>query len=303
MKYLLFLTSFTMTMISGLNAQTIIPLYDKVPNSKTHSVKEVWEEGNGIRRISKVSEPVLYLYQAKETGLNQPAVIICPGGGYQILAIDHEGFEVAEALNKMGITAFVLKYRLPEDSIVADKKIAPIQDAQRAIQYVRANAAKWNLDTSKIGIMGFSAGGHLASTASTHFKKAYIDNPGGLSLRPDFSILIYPVISFQPGIGHEGSKNRLIGASAAKELVAEFSNELQVDSSTPPAFLLHAADDLVVPVTNSTLYLQALVKNKVKAELHVYQEGGHGFGLRNKTTADDWTERLKNWLKANKILP
>jgi acetyl esterase/lipase len=242
------------------------------------------------------------MYTASSEAPGGTAIIICPGGGYGILAASHEGSDVAKLFTQWGITAFVLKYRLPDDSIMIDKTIGPLQDAQRAIQLVRENAAKWNIDPNKIGIMGFSAGGHLAATASTHFNKAVIDNPGNISLRPDFSILAYPVISFTDSLAHIGSRNNLIGKNPSREKIKEFSNELQVTAQTPPAFLVHASDDNGVKPANSISYYEALLKNNVSAELHLYQKGGHGFGLNNKTTNDKWTERLKNWLQSNKYL-
>lgn len=174
-------------------------------------------------------------------------------------------------------------------------------DAEQAIYLVRKNAAKWDINPSKIGIMGFSAGGHLASTLTVHYDDVKILNPEKLSLRPDFSILIYPVISFGT-FAHQGSAVNLIGKNGTAGQKEYFSNEKHVNADTPPTFLVHANDDGGVPVENSILFNQALVKNKVKAEMHLYQGGGHGFGLNNKTTTDDWFERLKNWMKANKWL-
>jgi len=179
------------------------------------------------------------------------------------------------------------------------KEIAPLQDAQRAIQIVRENYKEWNVDTSRVGIMGFSAGGHLASTAATHFQKNYIDNPSNINLRPSFQILLYPVISFADSICHKGSKENLIGKDPSDEQTRLFSNERQVSSASPPAFLVHATDDRTVNVLNSIYYYEALFENKVPAELHVYKEGGHGFGLYNKTTKDMWMDRLHNWMQAN----
>jgi acetyl esterase/lipase len=204
---------------------------------------------------------------------------------------------VAEEFNKWGITAFVLKYRLPDDTTMVDRSLAPLQDAQQAIRLLRSNAAQWGIDKNKIGIMGFSAGGHLASTASTHFTfKADESNADIISVRPDFAILVYAVISFDSSITHKGSRNNLIGANASAEKTNFYSNELQVTKNTPPVFIVHAGDDMVVPVENSIRFYRACIKNKVSAEMHLYPNGGHGFGLFNKTTADNWMERLKNWL-------
>jgi len=229
------------------------------------------------------------------------AIIVCPGGGYSILAIDKEGTKVAEEFNKWGVTAFVLKYRLPDDSFNVDKSLAPLQDAQQAIRFVRANAKEWGINKDQIGIMGFSAGGHLASTAATHFNfKADAGNNDTTSARPDFAILLYPVISFDTTFAHMGSRNKLLGSKPTADRTAFFSNELQVTSKTPPIFIVHASDDTGVPVENSIRFYQACVKNKVPVEMHLYPHGGHGFGLNNKTTTDNWMERLKNWLSSVK---
>jgi acetyl esterase/lipase len=278
-----------------------MPLYKgPVPNSIAVTNKELATKGaDGITRIAKVSVPSLTMYKpAKANGM---AIIICPGGGYTILAWDHEGTKVAEEFNKWGITAFVLKYRLPDDSANIDKSLAPLQDAQQAIRIIRNNSAEWGINRSQIGIMGFSAGGHLASTAAAHFQfSADAANKDTTSVRPDFAILVYPVISFDSTFGHIGSRNKLIGTKPAPDKIAFFSNELQVTTKTPPAFLVHASDDNGVPVENSIRFYQACVKNKVPVEMHLYPHGGHGFGLNNTTTTDNWMERLKNWLSSIK---
>jgi acetyl esterase/lipase len=280
-------------------SQVSIPLYDKIPNSKPSVNKEKSVTTDGILRITNVSIPLLTIYRPADTSGKATAVIICPGGGYGMVAASHEGSDIAKVFNEWGIVAFVLKYRLPDDAIMMDKTIGPLQDAQRAIQMVRENAAQWNVDPDKIGIMGFSAGGHLASTASTHFNNGVIDNPGNISLRPDFSILVYPVISFTDSFAHKGSRNNLIGKDASAEKIKEYSSELQVTPKTPSAFMVHAKDDNGVKYENSVRYYEALIKNKVPAELRLYEHGGHGFGLNNTTTTDKWIERLKTWLKAN----
>lgn len=279
-------------------AQTVteMPLYvGAIPGAKQSLVKEHIIFVNGGVRISSVILPTLTKFSpGKPNGMS---VIICPGGGYGRLAIDHEGVEVAKAFNQIGVTAFVLKYRLPNDSIMTDKTKGPLQDAQEAIRMIRKQAAAWGLNPAKIGIMGFSAGGHLAATAATHFNvMADAAAKDTTSVRPDFAILIYPVISFDDSITHKGSKTNLLGKDPTAEQTKLFSNELQVTKNSPPAFLVHAGDDGTVPVENSIRYYQACIKNKVPAELHVYPKGGHGFGLNNKTTADKWFDRLINWM-------
>ena len=267
-----------------------------IPDSKKSSVTEHITFSNGQVRISDVVTPTLTRFTPVDP--NGTSVIICPGGGYARLAIDHEGVEVAKEFNKHGVTAFVLKYRLPGDSIMIDKSIGPLEDAQQAIRIVRSNATAWGLSPNKIGIMGFSAGGHLASTAATHFNsladKTVKDTT---SVRPDFVMLIYPVISFNDNITHKGSKDNLIGKNPSKELVEKFSNELQVTKDSPPTFLVQAGDDHTVPVENGIRYYEACLKNHVPAEMHLYPNGGHGFGLHNKTTDDEWFNRLQNWMK------
>ncbi len=300
MKQLLFLFS-VLSIMTIANAQEIIPLYDKeIPESKPTNIHEKSETGtDSIQRISKVSMPTLLAFLPAKEKANGTAVIICPGGGYGILAYSHEGTDVAKAFNEWGVTAFVLKYRLPDDSIMTNKEIVPLMDAQRAIQLVRLNATKWNIDKNKIGIMGFSAGGHLAATAGTHFSKAVAANRNGISLRPDFLILLYPVISFTDSLAHIGSRTNLIGKNPAQEKINYYSSELQVTSQTPPTFLVHAKDDNGVKVQNSIAFYDALQKNKVPAEIHLYEQGGHGFGMNNKTSSDKWMDWLQVWMRKN----
>jgi len=281
------------------------PLWNTIPGAiKNETYKEeprLDDKGNrtGIR---KVVEPTLMPFLVENNSHDNPAVIICPGGGYAVLSIDKEGIKVAKWFNSIGVSAFVLKYRLPADEIMTDKTIGPLQDAQEAIRTLRRNAAKWNLDANKIGIMGFSAGGHLASTASTHYLDKVYEMKDNVSARPDFSMLIYPVISMENGITHNGSKESLLGKTASDDLIAKYSNEKQVNEQTPSTFLVHATDDKAVPVENSINYYLALKKNKVPAEMHLYQSGGHGFGLGTKGTNTDWPAACKSWLVANKII-
>jgi len=275
--------------------QKPIPLYPNgVPNSKPTPADYV-EKMDQNNFISGVSTPTLIPYFVYGAKANGTAVIICPGGGYSGLSMVNEGSEIAEAFNKIGVTAFILKYRLPSDDIMVNKTIGPLQDAQRAVQLVRQNAAQWHIDPNKVGIIGFSAGGHLASTAETHFNDAVIDNPDNINLRPDFAILLYPVISFG-GVAHVGSRENLIGKNPSQQLIDLYSNEKQVTANTPPTFLVQAEDDDVVPVQNSLLFYNALLQNKVKAEMHIFPQGGHGFGLNNSTTKDYWFDRLTEWM-------
>ncbi len=303
MKQLL-LVLLAFSFMTTLPAQEIISLYgDKIPNSKPIVNREKSEVGkDSILRISKVSEPTLLAFFPPRDKANGTAVVICPGGGYGILAASHEGTDVAKVFNEWGVTAFVLKYRLPDDSIMQQKEIGPLQDAQRAIQIVRTDASKWGIDVNKIGIMGFSAGGHLASTAGTHFTNAVIPNANNTSLRPDFMILLYPVISFNDSLAHMGSRNNLVGKNATAEKVAYYSNELQVTKQTPPTFLVHAKDDGGVKVQNSMVFYDALQKNGVPAEIHLYEKGGHGFGMNNKTSEDKWMDWLQAWMKKSGFL-
>lgn len=287
--------------VSMLSAQTTLPLYPAdIPNSKPTTDAETVEVRDGITIVGKITKPTLTVYRPAK--LNGTAVIICPGGGYWINATVHEGSDVAKRFSEWGITAFVLKYRIPNEATMINKEIGPLQDAQQAIKTVREKAKEFSIDPARIGIMGFSAGGHLASTAATHFAKSAINNPENISLRPDFVVLVYPVISFQDAVGHVGSRDQLIGKNPSQQKIDEYSNELQVNAQTPPAFLIHASDDDGVSPENSILFYQQLLKNKVPAELHLYQKGGHGFGMNNPTTKDEWMERLKNWMLTNRLL-
>jgi acetyl esterase/lipase len=305
MKYLNVLFMTILVSASGLKAQEVINLYPgAIPGAKPtpEDYKEVtvMREGRGAG-VSKVSVPTLSIYQPEKGKSNGTAVIICPGGGYSGLAMGHEGYDVAKRFNEAGVTAFVLKYRLPSDAIMVDKAFGPLQDAQEAIYRVRKDAAKWNINPAKIGVIGFSAGGHLASSLAVHYGDVKIDNKEGLSLRPDFAILIYPVISFTES-AHTGSVKNLVGADATEAQKLYFSNDKAVNAQTPPSFLVHANDDGTVPVQNSLSFNMALVKAKVKGEMHIYQAGGHGFGLKNKTTTEDWFKSLESWMKQNSFL-
>ncbi|MEN2398822.1 alpha/beta hydrolase [Flavobacterium sp. MC2016-06] len=281
-----------------------MPLWKTIPDeikATDYTEKESISDGK-VQSTSQVTIPTLSIFLPKETKPNQTAVIILPGGGYTHLAIDKEGTKVALWLNSLGITAFVLKYRLPNDLIMKNKNIGPLQDAQEAVRYVRNNAAKWNLDSSKIGIMGFSAGGHLAATLSTHYDDKVYDSNPKVSARPDFSLLIYPVISMQNDITHKGSQINLLGNNPSQDLIDSFSNEKKITAQTPPTFLVHATDDTVVLPENSIIYYLGLKKNGIAAELHLYEKGGHGFGLGVNDTSKFWTKHCEEWLKMHHYL-
>jgi acetyl esterase/lipase len=247
-----------------------------------------------------VSVPTLSIFLPPRNQSKGSAVIICPGGGYGGLLTKREGSDVARAFAKLGVTAFVLKYRLPDDLIMEDKSIGPLQDALQALKTVRQNADKWNIDPQKIGIMGFSAGGHLASSAGTHYDARIIENTEKTDLRPDFMVLVNPVISLSNEIGHLGSRNNLLGKSASAEKINFFSNELHVNKSTPQTFLVHTADDTVVLPENSFRFYHALRKNKVNAELHIYSEGEHGF--LKKPVFEEWFGRTVNWMRDRNLI-
>ena len=233
-------------------------------------------------------DPELFVYEPQGK-VAQKAILIIPGGGYGMVAMDHEGHQVAQALLAQGYAAFVLKYRLPKSTTMADKRFGPLQDAQQALQTIR-NYNKYD----QVGVLGFSAGGHLAATLSNLYKEPQVKSD--VSLRPDFSILLYPVISMDDAITHKGSKTNLIGPEFSAEDELHFSMEKQVTNNTPPTFLMHAKDDKAVPIANSIVYQEALKKAGVKSELYTYETGGHGFGLVNKTDDGRWFDSLINWL-------
>lgn len=298
-KTLTFLFSLTLSTI--MYSQEVIPLYPSgIPNSKASKDEEVTTIRDAKHiSISKISRPTLTVFLAPEATANGTAVVVCPGGGYVNNAAGHEGYEVAKALNEMGISAFVLKYRIPNDTIMVKKEISPLQDGQRAMQMVRERAKEWKVNPERVGIMGFSAGGHLASTVGTHLTQPVTENKANINLRPDFLILLYPVISFTDSLAHMGSRKSLVGPDATREMVNAYSNELQVTAKTPQTFLVHAGDDKTVKVMNSLVFYEALLKNKVPAEMHIYPGGGHGFGMDNSTTPDKWMDHLKNWFQMN----
>lgn len=278
----------------------VLPLYDgPIPNSKnTGSVEKIAK--TDIIRISDVQIPDIAVYLPSKRFATGQAVVICPGGGYGILAYDLEGTDIARYLNSIGVAGIVLKYRLPVFGNTVEPHKAPLMDAQRALRLVRFNAPGWNIDTSKIGVMGFSAGGHLASTLGTHFdtgSRTSADSVERMSSRPDFMILMYPVISFTDASTHAGSRDALLGKNAEKTQIEYYSNELQVTNDTPPAFFVHADDDKTVPVENTLLMYKALRAHNIPAELHILSEGKHGFGLGvGNDHIASWSNNLRLWL-------
>ncbi|WP_111708163.1 alpha/beta hydrolase [Lutibacter citreus] len=296
----LFTTILFALIVMNAFSQKTIPLWKKTPpNQIKSSEKEIIKETN-IIRISNVQKPAIEAYFTTKKLNTKKAILICPGGGYGILAWNHEGTNFAEWFASKGINAFVLKYRLPDSKSLTKPHLAPLQDAQRAMRIIRKNAKKWNINENQIGVIGFSAGGHLASTIGTHYNyDAYKkqDKIDKVSAKPNFMGLIYPVISMQKGITHEGSKRHLIGSNPSEEMVNLFSNELQVNAETSPTFLLHSTIDKAVPIKNTLLFFEALQKNNVKTEMHIYPLGGHGFGFaKGQNQLELWPELFYTWL-------
>ncbi|HET9864182.1 MAG TPA: alpha/beta hydrolase [Steroidobacteraceae bacterium] len=271
------------------------PLYGEaaIPNSKPGPDEETSANGSWIQ---KVSRPMIQVYLpagAKATGAG---VVIFPGGSYAGLTFEFEGVEQARFFIDHGIAAFVVKYRIPSDQTMVDKSIGPLQDAQQAMRFAREHAAQWHVDPKRIGVVGFSAGGHLASTLATHFEKAYVDNPDHADLRPDFLVLVYPVISMDSKLTHPDSRKNLLGPNPSDEQVRFFSNELHVTKDTPPTLLLHAADDRLVDVDNSVAFFEALRRAGVPVEARLFQKGQHGLFLLPR---DRWQGAIMEWITSN----
>ncbi len=283
-----------------INAQKTMKLWpDEIPFSNgTIGEEEITDRGH----IRNVQDPTITVYLPEQEKATGAAVVICPGGGYGILAIQHEGHDVAKWLNGIGVAGIVLKYRLPTSDNITDTSEVAMTDAQRAIRMVRYNSAEWGIMPDKIGIMGFSAGGHLASTVGTHFDEGITESKDSIqqiSCRPDFMILMYPVISMSEGFMHSGSMRNLLGKNPTKEQMLRFSNEKQVTDETPPTFLAHSSDDTGVPVENSIRFYEALHAKGISAELHIFNSGRHGYGLGRKdgTSHNLWPELCAAWLK------
>jgi acetyl esterase/lipase len=273
----------------------VFPLYgdDPVPNSKPTPNEESGAEQGFIRNVSR---PEILVYLPAKMRATGTSLVVLPGGGYAGLTFNWEGIQQAEFLADHGVAAFVVKYRLPSDQTMIDKSIGPLQDAQQAIRFVRQRAKEWDLDPNRVGVIGFSAGGHLASTLATRFDKALVPNPDQINLRPDFAILVYPVISMQSDITHQGSRDALLGKSPSDEQVREFSNELQVTGRTPPTLILHATDDRLVDVSNSLRYYDALRHAGVPVEMRLFEKGQHGFFMMPRTR---WQSAIIEWMVAS----
>jgi acetyl esterase/lipase len=288
----------SMTYPETTDSTTWIPLFETPPkpNGASTPPSEHWEDG----RLSKVANPRigLFLVESEEP---RPCVVICPGGGYRLLSMEKEGYEVARYFNNLGIHACVLVYRLEEYGYPA-----PLIDTTRAIRMIRAKAREWNVRSDQIGIMGFSAGGHAAALASTLFNSPDTnagDAMDSISPRPDFSILVYPVLSTERGVAHEGSVRALLGEGASPERRAQFSLDKRVNSETPPTFIMHSADDASVPVENALKYAAALSAHSIPFSLHVYPFATHGMGMRpGFGSASSWPDALTTWLREARLV-
>lgn len=278
------INSFLLLLISivSLQAQEIMPLYrDSIP-------------GSG-EAISQTDTPTITAYLPAKGTSKGTGIIIFPGGAYAFLATELEGTPIAKGFVQQGIAAFVVKYRLPNSVTMRDKSMGPLMDAQQAMKLVKLRWKEWNLDTNKVGIIGFSAGGHLAAMLGTHNRESYIPNPEGISLHPAFMILVYPVISMHPGLTHIGSRNNLIGNNPDPVKEAFFSGEECVSLFTPPTYITHAGDDKLVTVENSVAFYHALLKEGIEAELHLYPIGDHGFVLH--LPVNEWLDPMLLFLK------
>ena len=274
-----------------VTAQQEFKLYPgEIPNAKRTKDASYTAANSEVDSLAfKVSIPTITIY--KPAKANGTAVIICPGGGYHTLLVKREGSDVARAFNKLGITALVLKYRLPSDLTMQNKAEGPLQDVQQAIRFVRGRAVEWGIQTDQIGVMGFSAGGHVASSAGTNLVAG---------ARPDFMLLINPVISFNDSIGHGGSRKNLLGDRPSAAQIKRFSNELQVTKDTPAAFLVHSSADQVVLAENSLVFYRALKELSIPVGMHLYAKGEHGF--LTAPSFEEWFGRCEYWLRSMMLL-
>jgi acetyl esterase/lipase len=302
MKYLYFVIVLLCLKVTAQHKK--IAIYsDTIPCASNLPMQEV---SNTISIKERISSPQLWYYPTEKFIQNTAAILVLPGGGYQNLAFKKEGTEVAKWLNTLGISAFVLMYRTPYWESSSCKKEIPLSDAKQAMRIIRHRASEWNINQNNIGVMGFSAGGHLAATLSTQFDYGNQDRTDSLSsfsTRPDFSVLIYPVISMRKAYTHMGSRQSLLGENPTNEDIIAYSNELQVKTDTPPAILIHASNDRAVHAENSIMYYKALLEKNIPAALHIWEDGGHGFGLhREKGSVKSWPDTVHQWFIQRGIL-
>lgn len=293
-----------MTTYAGvLNNPITLPLYEGTPPNQKESDLEEILENNGRRHfIRQVITPTIEVRLPSRGNASGHAVVVCPGGGYRGLAYDWEGIDTANFLNAKGIAAIILKSRLPDEASNIEPRLSPLLDAKRALRLARHNAEKWGYDADKIGIMGYSAGGHLASTLGTQFDEgdSSADDPvERLSSRPDFMILVYPVITMREDYLHAGSRDNLLGKNPSDELLERYSSETQVTANTPPTLLIHSSDDKGVPVQNSIAFYEACLEHGVETEMHLYPYGGHGYslGLSQGGRLATWPDRCVDWIR------
>lgn len=300
MRLLLICLFFAAIMPQIAMSQEVIKLWpdNAIPNAIAGAhITEKSETSGGILRISNVSLPTITAYLPAKEKMTGTAVMICPGGGYGMLAASHEGEDIARWFNDFGVAAFVLKYRLPNPEIMTNQQEVPLIDAMQGMTLIRQGASRYGINPDQIGVMGFSAGGHLASTLATHY---YRGEHASETAKPNFAILLYPVITFGSK-AHGGSRDNLLGIlKTSPDMIAYYSNELQVTNQTPPVFLVHSENDTTVPVENSIDFYVACLKNKVPAEMHLYPEGGHGYGLQTAKfgSLSTWPDVCKAWLLA-----
>jgi acetyl esterase/lipase len=283
----------------SLIAQQFIPLWPA--GKKTNWNGENVTDSLYNERFWRVGTPGIFTFPVQKSDNKGTTVLICPGGGYDHITHLYNGFNFASWFNAHGINVFVLLYRLPNQNDLKNRESAPLADAQRAVRFIRANASKWNLDKNKIGVMGISAGGHVASTLGTHSEDVSFikDSLDAISYRPDFMILLSPVISMGK-YAHRGSKRNFLGGDTTRAMIEKYSNELQVSDNTPSTFIVHAQNDSTVNVRNSLLFCNALIEKNVQASIHIFPQGGHGIGLvDNPGSADLWLNLLNLWLNEN----
>jgi acetyl esterase/lipase len=304
-KCVVFFLLTTWCLISVMaSAQTFISIWPKgnVPNSKHLKLKD----SIANERVYRVMDPGMYGFFPGTQENKGAAVVICPGGGYERLAYVISGFQLAKWFNTMGITAFVLNYRLPNSPDLIQREVGPLMDAQRALRYIRANAAKWGIKVDKVGIMGSSSGGHVAASAGTISDdvSAVKDSLDKFSYKPDFIILVSPVIDLSTNYAHTGSVKNLLGPDPSDDLKKKFSVQLQVTANTPPCFIADAVNDKTVNPMNSLLFYQALLQNNVSVSFHVFPQGAHAIALRNNPGSTElWTELCEMWLIESNFIP